>query len=164
MLGSSLQSLVAKLLSQHPCIRSLSSESLKIADWLPERSGFDRRYRFWNFLTTALGEGFNSMSTNLPTSERPFRWSLYRPCFRRSGQRFFIASDNRFLPSAVRRPRLLLFAVGAEAAAFPFEVAAGEWVPSSAAMARLSRSLSLFNSATILSMSKIRSSGALLIY
>ena len=122
----------------------------------------NRRYRFWNFLTTALGKGFKSTSTNRLTSKRAtIRWSLYRPFFRRSAQRFFIASDNRFLPSAVRRPRLLLFAVGAEAAAFPFEVAAG-WVPSSAAMARLSRSLSLFNSATILSMSKIRSSGALL--
>ena len=164
MLGSSLQSLVAKLLFQHPCIRSLSSESLKIADWLPERSGFDRRYRLWNFLSTALGEGLKSTSTNLPTSERATismeSLSTLLSTFR---QRFFIASDNRFLPSAVRRPRLLLFAVGAEAAAFPFEVAAGEWVPSSVAIARLSRSLSLFNSATILSMSKIRSSGALLI-
>jgi hypothetical protein len=125
----------------------------------------NRRYRFWNFLTTALGKGFKTgRRADRQANEQPFRWSLYRPFFLYSAQRFFIASDNRFLPSTVRRPRLLLFAVGAEAAAFPFEVAAGESGPSSAAMARLSRSLSLFNSATILSRSKIRSSGALLVF
>src|SRR5260370_32537186 len=80
-----------------------------------------------------------------PANEQPFQWSLYRPFFRRSAQRFFIASDNRFLPSAVRRPRLILFALGAETGAFPFEVATCKWLPSSAAMTPLSRSLSLFN-------------------
>ena len=124
----------------------------------------NRRYRFWNFLTTALCRVQKRVDepTDKQTSDL-FRWSLDRSFFLRSAQRFFIASDNRFLPSAVRPPRLLLLAMGAEAAAFAFEVAAGESVPSSAAMARLSRSFSLFNSATILSTSKIRSSGALLV-
>src|SRR5208337_1672718 len=35
----------------------------------------------------------------------------YKPFFLRSAQRFFIASDNRFLPSGVRPPRLRLFDV-----------------------------------------------------
>ena len=105
---------------------------MEIVDWLAERSGFEPAVPILELLDDSSWEGFQNWSTSRPISKRAtfFRRSLYRPFFRRSAQRFFIASDNRFLPSAVRRPRLLLFAVGAEAAAFPFEVAAGEWVPS----------------------------------
>lgn len=88
----------------------------------------------------------------------------YKPFFLRSAQRFFIAIDNRFLPSGVRPPRLRLFDVvplGLPARLFlpPRDKAD----PKSAAIARPSLSLSSFNSATNLSRSKIRSFGALAI-
>ena len=128
---------------------------------MAERSGFEPPVQILELIDDSSRSFKTGRGADRQANERPFRSRLYRPFFLYSAQRFFIASDNRFLPAAVRRPRLLLFAVGAEAAAFSFEVAAGESVPSSAAMARLSRSLSLFNSATILSKSKIRSSDGL---
>lgn len=86
----------------------------------------------------------------------------YKPFFLRSAQRFFIAIDNRFLPSGVRPPRLRLFGV------VPFGLPARVFLPppdkaepTSAAIARPSLSASSFNSATNLSRSKIRSFDAL---
>src|ERR1019366_21626 len=88
----------------------------------------------------------------------------YIPFFLRSAQRFFIAIDNRFLPSGVRPPRLRFFDV------VPFGLPARAFLPppdkadpTSAAIARPSLSASSFNSATNLSRSKIRSFGALAI-
>jgi hypothetical protein len=76
----------------------------------------------------------------------------------RSAQRFFIANDNRLLPSGVSPPRLLAFnADGRGVATLVFLAARGEFAPSNAAMARLSLSLSCFKSATILCKSKIHS-------
>ena len=82
----------------------------------------------------------------------------------RSAQRFFIAIDNRFLPSGVRPPRLRFFDV------VPFGLPTRVFLPppdkadpTSAAIARPSLSLSSFNSATNFSRSKIRSFGALAI-
>jgi hypothetical protein len=70
--------------------------------------------------------------------------------FLRSAQRFFIISDSRFLPAGVRPARFFLLEVAAcGAATLRFVPAAAVSDPSNAAMARLSRSLSLFNSATI---------------
>jgi hypothetical protein len=75
--------------------------------------------------------------------------------FRRCVQRFFMASDSRFLPAAVIPPRLFLGRLTPEAA--PFGAVIARLVPSSAAMARLSRSLSLSRSETIFRKSKIPS-------
>jgi hypothetical protein len=76
----------------------------------------------------------------------------------RSAQRFFIASDNRLLPSGVSPPRFLAFNVdGRDVAMLVFLAVRGEFAPSNAAMARLSLSLSCFKSATILCKSKIHS-------
>jgi hypothetical protein len=77
------------------------------------------------------------------------------PFRRRSAQRFFIASDNRFLPSGVRRPRRFLFAVlpgfGPRLAGVP------DADPNSALIALPILSASRLKSATILSISKFRS-------
>ena len=82
----------------------------------------------------------------------------YEPFFLRSAQRFFIANDNRLLPSGVSPPRFLAFNAGERGVTtLVFFAARGEFAPSSAAMARLSLSLSCFKSATILSRSKIHS-------
>ena len=76
----------------------------------------------------------------------------------RSAQRFFIANDNRLLPSGVSPPRFLAFnADGRDVAMLVFLAVRGEFAPSNAAMARLSLSLSCFKSATILCRSKIHS-------
>jgi hypothetical protein len=76
----------------------------------------------------------------------------------RSAQRFFIANDNRLLPSGVSPPRFLAFNVdGRDVAMLVFLAVRGEFAPSNAAMARLSLSLSCFKSATILCKSKIHS-------
>ena len=76
----------------------------------------------------------------------------------RSAQRFFIANDNRLLPSGVSPPRFLAFnADGRDVAMLVFLAVRGEFAPSNAAMARLSLSLSCFKSATILCKSKIHS-------
>ncbi|MGA8792500.1 MAG: hypothetical protein WB498_06210 [Candidatus Binatus sp.] len=88
----------------------------------------------------------------------------YKPFFLRSAQRFFIAIDNRLLPSGVRPPRLFLFnlvPLGLPALVFLPPRAKAD--PRSAAIARPSLSLSSFKSATNLSRSKIRSFGALAI-
>src|ERR1039458_1287984 len=63
-------------------------------------------------------------------------------------------SDNRFLPAGVRRSRFFFLRVTGLGTALLFAVALGE-SPSSAVMACLSRSLSLFSSATILPVSKM---------
>ena len=82
----------------------------------------------------------------------------YEPFFLRSAQRFFIANDNRLLPSGVSPPRFLAFnADGRDVAMLVFLAVRGEFAPSNAAMARLSLSLSCFKSATILCKSKIHS-------
>jgi len=82
----------------------------------------------------------------------------YEPFFLRSAQRFFIANDNRRLPSGVSPPRFLAFnADGRDVAMLVFLAVRGEFAPSNAAMARLSLSLSCFKSATILCKSKIHS-------
>jgi hypothetical protein len=80
------------------------------------------------------------------------------PFFLRSAQRFFIANDNRLLPSGVRPPRSFPFnAAERGVAIFVFLATGVEFAPSSAAMARLSLSLSCFKSASILSRSKVYS-------
>jgi hypothetical protein len=82
----------------------------------------------------------------------------YEPFFLRSAQRFFIANDNRLLPSGVSPPRFLAFnADGRDVVMLVFLAVRGEFAPSNAAMARLSLSLSCFKSATILCKSKIHS-------
>jgi hypothetical protein len=76
----------------------------------------------------------------------------------RSAQRFFIANDNRLLPSGVSPPRFLAFnADGRDVAMLVFLAVRGEFAPSNAAMARLSLSLSRFKSATIFCKSKLHS-------
>jgi hypothetical protein len=94
-------------------------------------------------------------STDRPTAARPL--ADYEVFFLRSAQRFFIANDNRRLPSGVSPPRGLAFDVGVGGATPLVLAARGEPDPSSSAMARLSLSLSRFRSVTILSRSKIRS-------
>jgi hypothetical protein len=77
--------------------------------------------------------------------------------FRRAAQRFFIASDSRFLPSSVKPPRVFLLvgawriltAVTVLIDARVLVVPCLELTPSSAAIARLSRSVSFLNSAMI---------------
>src|ERR1700730_12802898 len=76
------------------------------------------------------------------------------PFFLRSAHLFFIISDSRFLPSAVRRPFLAFRMTKVGAAVFA-ELVLTTSVPSSAAIARLRRSLSLFNSDTIALISTI---------
>ena len=85
------------------------------------------------------------------------RATSYEAFFLRSAQRFFIANDNRLRPSGVR-PLPRPSPVGADgrgAATLVFFTIRCEVVPSSSAMARPSRSLSCFKSATILSRSKL---------
>jgi hypothetical protein len=67
-------------------------------------------------------------------------------------------SDNRFLPAGVRRSPFFLLRVARLGTALVVAADCGEW-PSSAAMARFSRSLSRFNSATIVPVSKVLSFG-----
>ena len=79
----------------------------------------------------------------------------YEVFFLRSAQRFFIASDKRLLPSGVIPPPSRAFNTGGRGTeTLVFLAIRGEVVPSKSAMARLSRSLSFFKSATILSRSK----------
>jgi len=87
----------------------------------------------------------------------------YKPIFLRSTQRFFIAIDNRFLPSGVRPPRLRLFNVTPLGLPTRFLPPPDKADPKSAAIARPSLSLSSFKSATNLSRSKIHSFAALAI-
>jgi hypothetical protein len=90
----------------------------------------------------------------MPSSvSRPYDFS-----FLRSAQRFFIANDSRLLPSGVRPPRFFAFNTGwRKLTTFALLAIRAEFLPSSSPMARLSRSLSCLRSATILSMSKLRS-------
>jgi hypothetical protein len=77
------------------------------------------------------------------------------PFLLRSAHLFFIISDNRFLPSTVRwRLFFALRMIKLGSALFTERFLAPS-VPSSAAMARLRRSLSLFNSDTIAPRSTI---------
>jgi hypothetical protein len=78
--------------------------------------------------------------------------------FLRSAHRFFIKSDNRLLPAGVRRLPFLLLRAARCGTALVLAADFGA-SPSNAAMARLSRSLSLFSSATILPVSKVLSCG-----
>jgi hypothetical protein len=80
------------------------------------------------------------------------------PFFLFSAHRFFIISDNRFLPAGVRRSPFFLLRVARFGTALVLAADFGS-CPSSAAMALLSRSLSLFSSATILPVSKVLSFG-----
>ena len=87
----------------------------------------------------------------------PYRYllSFISPFFLRSAHRFFISSDSRFLPSLVIPPRLFVFvAPGLEAAIRPLLPVAVDPAPTKAVIALISRSLSFFRSATILSISK----------
>jgi len=87
----------------------------------------------------------------------PYRYllSFVSPFFLRSAHRFFISSDSRFLPSLVIPPRRLVFvAPGLEAAIRPLLPVAFDPAPIKAVIALISRSLSFFKSATILSISK----------
>ena len=79
------------------------------------------------------------------------------PFFRRSAQRFFIAIDRRLLPSGVRPPRLRPFDVLPLGLPPRFLPPCDKAVPMSAEMARPSRSLSFFKSATNLFRSKVSS-------
>jgi hypothetical protein len=103
----------------------------------------------WIGSPSGSGDVFGALST---------KKSSYELFFLRSAQRFFIISDSRFLPAGVRPPRFFLREVPAWAVATlrfaPTAVVSGA---SKAAMARSSRSLSLFNSATIERKSKVRS-------
>jgi len=82
------------------------------------------------------------------------------PFFLFSAHRFFIMSDNRFLPAGVRRSPFFLLRMARLGTALVLAAAFGDW-PSSAAIAWLSRSLSRLSSATILPVSKMLSSGSL---
>jgi hypothetical protein len=83
--------------------------------------------------------------------------------FLRSAQRFFIARDNRFLPSGVIPPRFVSFAAtgccwaaGCWAETRGFRASfGGEAALSRAWIARSSRDFSSFNSSTILLVSNI---------
>jgi hypothetical protein len=91
--------------------------------------------------------------------------SRYELFFLRSAHRFFIAIDRRLLPSGVRPPRLRFFIVVPLGLPtrffFPPPDKAAPADPSSALMARPSRSLSFAKSATNLSRSKVHSFGVL---
>ena len=78
----------------------------------------------------------------------------YKPFFLRSAQRFFIASDNRLLPSGVIPPRRFLFGKWPAARRLFFEVR-GEIVPSRALIARVILSPSCLRSARIFLKSKL---------
>jgi len=98
-----------------------------------------------------------SNSTRLMGFAR-LRENSYELFFLRSAQRFFIISDSRFLPAAVRPPRLFLRELGAcRGVVLRLARAAVPSIPSKAAMARSIRSLSLFNSPNIECMFKIGS-------
>jgi len=118
------------------------------------------RSNFESIVTARKGKASKG-ATNLPdcwpwlqsNSQQIFYAALRLtvPFLLRSAHLFFIISDNRFLPSAVRRrpPFLALTKVGA--ASF-LELVLAPSIPSSAAIARLRRSLSFFNSDTIATM------------
>ena len=79
-----------------------------------------------------------------------------------SAQRFFISSDNRFLPAAVRpRPRRATEPLSSRAAVF--RALAGKLRSLSRSMAWFSRSRSCSSSATIFSRSKIVLHGRVLL-
>ncbi len=80
--------------------------------------------------------------------------------FRRSAQRFFIAIDNRLLPSGVKPPRLRFFAVVPLRLPLPVVLPPDKADPKSAVIALPSLSLSFFKSATNFSRSKVLSFGA----
>lgn len=87
---------------------------------------------------------------------QPHRYllSFVSPFFLRSAHRFFISSDSRFLPSLVIPPRLFLFVAPDLGAAIRPLLPEAIPAPTKAVIARISRSLSFFKSATILSISK----------
>jgi hypothetical protein len=95
-----------------------------------------------------------------PPSNIGFYSRVLEPFFLRSAHRFFIISDNRFLPARVRWSPFFLLRVTRLGTALVLVADFGDW-PSSTAIALLSRSLSLLSSATILPVSKMLSSGSL---
>jgi len=111
-----------------------------------------------------LACGLRTKQTGAALSS-PFRISglssayALEPLFLFSAHRFFISCDNRFLPAGVRRSPFLLLRVARLGTALVLAADLGDW-PSSAAMARLSQSLSLFSSATILPVSNMPASGS----
>jgi len=80
------------------------------------------------------------MQTYLPPREAFFLFSAHR---------FFIISEIRFLPSAVRWRRFLAGGAGTLAVGDAFGGIGGKSVPSRATIAVFSRSRSRFNSFTI---------------
>src|SRR6202167_599087 len=96
---------------------------------------------------------------------RAMRALCYDLFFLRSAQRFFIAIDNRFLPSGVRPPRLrffgFVFVVEPLGRPRRFLPRPGNTDPTSASMAPPSRSLSFVKSASNISRSQVRSFGTL---
>jgi len=111
-------------------------------------------------LTRRWSGGYSNCRSH-PTKSLGFarlRENSYELFFLRSAQRFFIISDSRFLPAAVRPPRLFLRELGAcRGVVLRLARAAVPSIPSKAAMARSIRSLSLFNSPNIECMFKIGS-------
>jgi hypothetical protein len=106
-----------------------------------------------SYLASVMGKrASDSKGTRLLTD-------LYEAFFLLSAQRLFIANDKRLRPSGVRPlPRFSpVIAVGRGVVAFVFLAIRGNFVPSSSVMARFSRSLSCFKSATSFSMFKLRS-------
>ena len=115
-------------------------------------------HRSGEFHAPKVGKQLLQLDAQLHPGHPGPRESSYELFFLRSAQRFFIISDSRFLPAGVRPPRFFLREVAAcGAATLRFAPAAVVSGASNAAMARSSRSLSLFNSATIERMSKVRS-------
>jgi hypothetical protein len=87
----------------------------------------------------------------------------YACFFLRSAQRRFIASDNRFLPSGVKPPRLRFFVVDPFGLPMRFlPLPPDKADPNNAEIARPSLSLSFVKSDTNLFRSKVCSFGGLL--
>ena len=83
-------------------------------DSLAERSGLELPVPILELLDDSSRQGFQNRSTSRQANERPFRSRLYRPFFQSSAQRFFIASDNRFLQAHEFTARLERILYGSE--------------------------------------------------
>jgi len=108
--------------------------------------------RCFGFAFGRAARDFGGPSVARPTSLFP----LHLAFFLRSAQRFFIASDNRLLPSGVRPPRSRFFVVLPLGLPMCFLPPSEKADPKSAAMACPSRSRSFFKSETIFARSKVR--------
>jgi hypothetical protein len=81
---------------------------------------------------------------------------IHEPIFFRSAQRFFIANDILLLPSGVRALPCFPFTfIGRIEATVAFFTVPNDFAPSSAAIARVSLSLSCLSSTSIFSLSKL---------